>query len=311
MLRILVLGAAAGGGFPQWNCNHGGCRRARNNDLNATPQTQSSLAVSSDGETWYLLNASPDLRQQIFDTPQLHPKTGTRHSPIAGVVLTNCDVDHIAGLLTMRESSPFALYGTPKVLGVLATNSVFGVLNPRFVKRREFLLDMPFEIATASERPSGIEIEAFAVPGKVALYLEKGNAANNFGSEAEDTVGLKVSSKSDGKIFFYIPACAALDPPLAARLRGAPLVFFDGTLWHDDELITSGTGIDKTGQRMGHMSMSGPDGAIAAFEPLNVQRKMFIHINNTNPVLISDCEENRILRQCDWELARDGMEVVL
>jgi len=311
MLRVLVLGAAAGGGFPQWNCNRESCRRARQRDPNATPQTQSSLAVSADGENWYLLNASPDLRQQIFDTPQLHPKNGTRHSPIAGVVLTNCDVDHIAGLLTMRESSAFALYATRKVLGVLAGNSIFGVLNPDFVKRREFRLDQPFEAVTADGRLSGIEIEAFAVPGKVALYLENGTAENNFGSEKEDTVGLRVASKSDGRHFYYIPGCAALDAPLAARLQAAPLVFFDGTLWRDDEMIAAGTGVNKTGQRMGHMSMSGPDGAIAAFESLDVQRKLFIHINNTNPVLISDSEESRVVRESDWELARDGMEINL
>lgn len=309
MLQILVLGSAAGGGSPQWNCNCGVCRRVRAGEPGTRPRTQSSLAVSAGDGNWFLLNASPDLRQQISDNRQLHPRQGRRDSPIAGAVLTNGDVDHIAGLLTLRESQPLALYATKRVHDVLAKNNVFNVLNPEFVDRREIVLDRALELATPEGRPSGLEIEAFAVPGKVALYLEDPDAAN-FGSTAEDTIALKVRSTESGDYFFYIPGCAAMPDELAARLEGAPLVFFDGTLWQDDEMVANGLGV-KTGERMGHMSNSGPDGTIAAFAPLGVQRKIFIHINNTNPILLDDSPERREAEAAGWEVSFDGMEVEL
>jgi len=311
MLKVLVLGAAAGGGYPQWNCNHDGCRRAREGDRHAVPQTQSSIAVSVDGEDWYVFNASPDIRQQIFDNPQLHPKTGVRHTPIAGVLLTNADVDHIAGLLCLRESQAFSLYATPRVHEVLTQNSIFQVLNPKFVERRQFQLNQSIELQKADGTASGIEVEPFPVPGKVALYLEDETAGANFGTQGEDTIGLRISSKSTGKYFFYIPGCARLPEGLAMRLHAAPLVMFDGTLWENEEMITIGTGVVKTGQRMGHMSMSGADGTIAAFADLNVKRRVFIHINNTNPVLLSDSPQRQAVEKSGWILARDGMEIDL
>lgn len=258
-----------------------------------------------------MFNASPDIRQQIFDNPQLHPQKSIRHTPIAGVLLTNADVDHIAGLLTLRESQAFSLYATTRVHEVLSQNSIFQVLNPKFVERREFQLEQSIELQKADGTPSGIEVEPFSVPGKVALYLEDASAGENFGSQGEDTIGLRISSKATGKYFFYIPGCAALPENLGQRLRGAPLVMFDGTLWENDEMITIGTGVAKTGQRMGHMCMSGRDGTISAFESLGVERRVFIHINNTNPVLLSDSQERKSLENLGWTLARDGMEIVL
>ncbi len=309
-MHIVVLGAAAGGGFPQWNTNSDNCQRSRGGDPNARPQTQSSIAVSADGERWCLFNASPDLRQQIADNRQLHPKTGKRHSPIAGVVLTNGDVDHVAGLLNLRESQPLALYGSRRVLQTLAENSIFNVLNPDFVARRDFALDQPFALTTRDGDDIGLSVEAFAVPGKVALYLENPDAGANFGTQAEDTVGLRVSERNSDAHFFHIPGCAAMTPELAERLKGAPLVMFDGTLWTDDEMVAGGVGV-KTGQRMGHMSMSGPDGSIAAFDGLDVARRMFIHINNTNPVIVDDSPERAEVEAAGWEVARDGMEIEL
>lgn len=309
-MHIVVLGAAAGGGFPQWNTNSDNCRRSRAGDPNARPQTQSSIAVSADGERWCLFNASPDLRQQIAENRQLHPKTGKRHSPIVGVVLTNGDVDHVAGLLNLRESQPLALYGSRRVLQTLADNSIFNVLNPDFVARRDFALDQPFALTTRDGEDTGLSVEAFAVPGKVALYLENPNAGENFGTQAEDTVGLRISERNSDANFFYIPGCAAMTPDLAERLSGAPLVMFDGTLWTDDEMVAGGVGV-KTGQRMGHMSMAGPDGSIAAFADLDVARRMFIHINNTNPVIVDDSPERAEVVAAGWEVARDGMEIEL
>lgn len=310
MLRVLVLGSAAGGGFPQWNCNCEACARARAGDKGAIARTQSSLAVSADGSRWFLLNASPDLRQQINANPPLHPRDGLRHSPIAGVVLTNGDIDHVAGLLCVRESSPLAIYATARVHRVLGSNSVFGVLNPEFVKRRELELDSPFDLSTANGEEAGLRIEAFAVPGKVALYMEDPDAGPGFGSKPEDTVGLRVEDTRTGAHFFYVPGCSRLTRDLAARLRGAPLVLFDGTLWHDAEMVEAGMGV-KTGQRMGHISMSGPDGAMAAFQDLGVARKVFIHINNSNPVLLEDSPERAAVKAAGWDVAFDGMEISL
>ena len=310
MLRALVLGSAAGGGFPQWNCNCDVCRAARAGDRGAVARTQSSLAVTADGRDWFLLNASPDLRSQINSNPQLHPAEGPRHSPIRGVVLTNGDIDHLAGLLTLRESYPLAIYATSRVHEVIRQNSIFGVLNPDLVARRELTLGEPFGLLTPDGSESGLTVEAFTVPGKVALYLEDASAGPNFGTRPEDTVGLKVTVAGGETGFFYIPGCAELTDELAARLKGAPLVFFDGTLWHDNEMIDAGLGV-KTGNRMGHISISGSAGTIAAFEGLGVRRKVFIHINNTNPVLLDGSPQRREAEAAGWEVAYDGMEIGL
>lgn len=308
-MQIVVLGSAAGGGFPQWNSNGPGCRRARAGDPAAKPRTQSSIAVSVDGERWLLLNASPDLRLQIEATPLLHPRCGVRHSPIAAVMTTNADIDHVTGLLTLREGHAFALYATPRVLGVLAANSVFNVLNPAKVDRRPAALGAVFQPADAAGEPLGLTVEAFAVPGKVALYLEN-EGAENFGSAPEDTVALRIEETAAGRAFFYIPGCAAMPDWLADRLRGADLAFFDGTTWTDDEMARMGAGT-KTAQRMGHMCMDGPEGSIAAFAGLGVKRKIFIHINNTNPVLLEDSPERRQAEAAGWTIAYDGMEETL
>jgi pyrroloquinoline quinone biosynthesis protein B len=300
-MRLIVLGAAAGGGFPQWNSACPVGRRAWQGDPAASWRTQCSVALSADGERWTLLNASPDLRQQILATPVLHPRRGPRHSPIAAVVLTNGDVDHVAGLLTLRENQPFALYATGAILAVLESNPIFNVLNPEFVRRARLIIEQPVELE------GGGTIVPFAVPGKVPLYLE--GDAPAIGAETEDVIGLELRAGAGGSAFF-IPGCAHLTPALAERLRGAALVLFDGTLWTDDEMIRSETGV-KTGTRMGHMSIFGPAGTLAAFAPLDVRRKILIHINNTNPILLDDSAERKAVEAAGWEVAYDGMEIEL
>lgn len=312
-MRIRVLGAAAGGGFPQWNANNEQCRRARARDPAAPPQTQASLAVSAGDGHWFLLNASPDLRQQIEANPVLHPgagrpDAGLRDSPIAGVVLTGAEVDQVAGLLTLRERQKLVLYGAERVLATLRANSIFDVLAPDAVRRQPIRLDEPF----ALEPPDGaarLECEAFAVPGKVALYLEQAGQVD-FGSRPDDNIGLIVREQGTNAAFAFLPGCAEVTRDLKARLDGLPLLFFDGTLYRDDEMIRSGEGI-KTGQRMGHISMSGPGGAIEAFADANIERKMFIHINNTNPVLLRDSPERRAVEAAGWGVAADEMEFAL
>jgi pyrroloquinoline quinone biosynthesis protein B len=299
-MRAVVLGAAAGGGFPQWNSNAEACRRARAGDPAASPRTQASLAVSPDEERWALINTSPDLREQIARSSFLHPKQGLRSTPITDVVLTGGDVDVIAGLLTLRERQPFSLWATAEIHRVLDSNAIFEVLARDIVQRRLLTLGVPQRLYC------GLTVELFAVPGKAPLYLEEDDAPPILVDGT--TVGAAIS---DGeRTLFYVPGCAAMTPELAARLQGSDLVFFDGTLWRDDEMIAAGLG-PKNGRRMGHMSMSGPQGSIAAFEPIGVARKVFVHINNSNPVLLADSPERAEAERTGWDIAFDGMEFSL
>lgn len=304
MLRAIVLGAGAGGGFPQWNSAGLGCQRSRAGDPRAMPRSQASLAVSADGERWLLVNASPDLRAQIAATPALHPRTTPlRNSPIAAIALTGAEVDTVAGLLNLRERQALRLYGAAQSLAVLAGNPIFRALNPEFVTREVMPLEAAFAPLDGQGQPLGLSIEAYPVPGKVPLFAETtGDPGLAEGGEA---LGLAISA--GGATLHYIPGCAMMTPALAARLRGAACVLFDGTLHSDDEMIQAGAG-PKTGRRMGHMSMTE---TVAAFAPLNVARRIFVHINNTNPALLEDSAERAALTSAGWDVAEDGMEIAL
>jgi pyrroloquinoline quinone biosynthesis protein B len=261
--------------------------------------TQSSVAVSVSGRDWVILNASPDIRAQLTGCKSFDPP-GLRGSPIRAVVVTNADIDHVAGLLTLRESTPFALYASAETHAVLAANPVFGVLDAELVERRDIAPEAAF-----SPLP-GLEVTAFAVPGKVALYLEASEGAGR--RTGGQTVGLRIA---DGQsVAYYIPGCADLPEPLLARLADADLLFFDGTVWRDDEMQATGTG-RKTGSRMGHVAISGPDGSLARLAPLTRCRKVYIHINNTNPILQPAGSERAAVAAAGWEIAADGQEVRL
>jgi pyrroloquinoline quinone biosynthesis protein B len=247
------------------------------------------------------VNASPDLRQQIEARPMLQPRRGLRDTPIAAVVLTGGEVDAVAGLLHLRESQSFTLFATGRVHAALRANPIFNALSPAYVHRQSVGLGCAFGL------PGGIVAELFSVPGKVALYLE--SETTDLSGDAEDTVGLRLSGRT-GSACYFIPGCARLPADVARRLRGSDLVFFDGTLWTDDEMIREGSG-GKTGQRMGHMSVADPHGTIEAFRDLEVRRKVFIHINNSNPILLDDSPERAIAAQAGWDVAYDGMEIVL
>lgn len=305
-MEVVVLGSAAGGGFPQWNCNAPTSSGARSGRIRAKWRTQNSVAVSADGERWLLLNASPDLRQQLLQTPSLWPKKAPRHSPIEAVLLTGGEIDQVGGLLSMRESQPFFLWATRRVHEVLAENPIFAALNPEYVTRRPLSLDIPVEIE-GPQSPLGLSVTAFPVPGKVPLFLEGRDPANLAGTR-EDTIGLEIANGQS--VFHYIPGCAEMTLDMRRRLQGSALVFFDGTLWSDDELIRLNIS-PKTGQRMGHMSVDGNHGTLAAFNDLNVQRKIFIHINTTNPLLDDDSPERAIAAKHGWEVAEDGMRITL
>ncbi len=308
---IKVLGSAAGGGFPQWNCNCHNCVAVRSGTPGFSARTQSSLAVSRDGENWVLFNASPDLRQQLNQTPELHanPKFGPRHSPIKAVVVTNGDVDHIAGLINLREAQAFSVYGSDRVLSVIADNSIFQILAEPLVSRIPLQLDKAIAL-TGAGVDTGLTVEAFAVPGKVALYLEDAAAGPDLGTQEGDTIGVKVSDPATGKSFFYIPGCSKIDEPLAKRLKDASVVFFDGTLFTDNEMIEQGL-MPKTGGRMGHINMSGAEGSIEAFSKLGVGRLIYVHINNSNPALDENSAARKTIEGAGWEVGYDGLEVRL
>jgi pyrroloquinoline quinone biosynthesis protein B len=295
----IVLGSAAGGGFPQWNCRCPVCALAWAGDARVRPRTQASLAVTADGENWVLINASPDLPAQLRQVTSLHPRGGTRGSPIKAVVLTGGEIDQVAGLLSLREREPFALFATAATLAALADNAMFGVLSPDVVRRQAVV---PGERVSL---PGGLEARLFMVPGKVPLYLE--DESPQTASETAANVGVEISA--GGARMAYIPGAAAVTPAVSERVAGADVVLFDGTLFRDDEMIASGTGT-KTGRRMGHMPIDGPDGSLAALAGV-VARRIYVHINNTNPILIDGSPERAQVERQGWEIAEDGMEIVL
>jgi pyrroloquinoline quinone biosynthesis protein B len=302
-LTAIVLGAAAGGGFPQWNCRCPVCCLAWSGDRRVKARTQASLAVCADGKTWIILNASPDLRAQLQATLALHPRAnahgGLRGSPIAAVVLTGAEVDQTAGLLTLRERQEFCVLATAETLAALDANPIFRVLASDLVSRRAVALGAPFAL------PGGIEAELFAVPGKVALYLEDDDPA----LDAETGANVGVELVHGGRRLAYVPGAAGVPPALRARLARADVVLFDGTLYRDDEMTATGTG-GKSGRRMGHMPVGGDNGTLATLAGLP-GRVVLTHINNTNPILIEDSPERRQVEAAGFEIAEDGMEIVL
>ena len=298
-LTAIVLGAAAGGGFPQWNCRCAVCRLAWAGDRRVKPRTQASLAVSADGERWVLLNASPDLRAQIQANRSLHPLNAARGSPIAAVVLTGAEIDQTAGLLSLRERSPFKLYATAATLAAVADNPMFSALAPDVVARHAVVPGERFALGP------GIEAELFIVPGKVPLYLEGDDP--DTASESAANVGVEISNGTSRLAF--VPGAAAITPAVMQRLARADVIFFDGTLFSDDEMIATGTG-SKTGRRMGHMPLDGPDGSLEALAGLRT-RRIFVHINNTNPILVEGSPERGRVVAAGWEIAEDGLEVKL
>jgi pyrroloquinoline quinone biosynthesis protein B len=298
-LTAIVLGAAAGGGFPQWNCRCAVCRLAWAGDPRVCARTQASLAVSADKHGWVLLNASPDLRAQIANNGVLQPQQEPRGSPIVAVVLTGAEVDQVAGLLTLRERQKFTLYATDDTLAAVTANPIFGVLAPDVVCRQPVALGERFAAAP------DMQMELFAVPGKLPLYLEGENPA--LAIEGESNVGVEV--QADGKRLVYVPGAAAITPELKQRLAGADVALFDGTLFTDDEMIRAGTG-SKTGRRMGHMPIEGNEGTLAALTDV-ATRRVFTHINNTNPILIAGSPERQKVEAAGWEIAEDGLEIVL
>ena len=299
MLDIIVLGSGAGGGFPQWNSNAPACRAARAGNIPS--RSQASLAVSGDGHNWFVLNASPDLRSQILATPELQAQTGLRSTPIQGVILTNGEIDSITGLLTLREREPFRLYATQATHAQLDANPIFEAVNREIVPRLVLNDLSALALPNKDDTPSSLTVTAFDVPGKAPLYAE------HLPSQKGETIGLDITDGQHRLIF--LPACADLTPEIRARIRSADALFMEGTLWRDDEMILAGLS-PKTGLRMGHISMSGPEGIIATLHDAP-QHRVFIHINNSNPVLLPDSPERRTAEEAGWIIGEDGLRLTL
>jgi pyrroloquinoline quinone biosynthesis protein B len=244
-----------------------------------------------------LINASPDLPSQIRATPALHPQGALRGSPIDAVVLTGAEIDQITGLLSLRESSPFTLYATPASHAAVAANAMFSAMS--MMSRRAINPGERFLLA------GGIEATLFMVPGKLPLYLE--GEAPELDTESAANVGIEF--QREGARMVFVPGTAAVTPSMRERFARADVVLFDGTLFTDDEMIRAETG-QKTGRRMGHMQIDGDRGSLRALAGLPA-RRIFVHINNTNPVLIEGSPERRKVEEAGWQVAEDGMEIVL
>lgn len=306
-MRIRVLGSGAGGGFPQWNCGCPNCRGVREGALKAAPRTQDSLAVSANGEGWFIFNASPDVRQQIESFPPLHPR-GPRHSPIRALLLTNGDLDHCLGLFSLRESQPLVIYATERVRqGLVEPNVIFRTLQrfPEQVSWRLLNLGREEELSGQDGSPSGLSVTALPVPGKLPIHLE-----GLMPPDREDNVGLWIRDRSAGRLLVYLSGVAAIDESLRQAIDGADCLLFDGTFWSSDELVRLGLST-KRAEDMAHLPIGGPTGSLARLSGLAAHRKLYTHVNNTNPILPEDSPERRALAEAGWEVAEDGLEVLL
>ncbi len=309
-MLVRVLGAAAGGGFPQWNCGCTNCRRLRLGTLRGSARSQAQLALSADAENWFLVNASPDLRSQIESFPALHPRPDLfRDSPIQGVVLTSAELDASLGLLLLRESQPLLAYATQTVRSLLdGDNAMFGVLRrqPDQVAWRRLQPGAPMEMETLSGGPAGIRCTPVSAGGGFPGHVSRERSRELDASEA--VIGLFF--EQGGRRLAFFPGLPAVDPAWLGPLEQCDAILVDGAFWSDDKLIRI-QGAGKTAREMGHLPVGGEDGSIRALSSLRRPRKIFIHINNSNPILDEDSEEHRVMRNAGWEIAADGMELCL
>jgi pyrroloquinoline quinone biosynthesis protein B len=297
-VKIRVLGSAAGGGLPQWNCGCTNCTRARAGDPDVPPRSQPSLALSADGARWSLANASPDVRDQLARAPGLHPRAGTRDVPLDTIVVTNADIDHVLGLLVLREALPYRIVTTAWIRGALLDhNAAFRLLAPAF---HAVKLDEPFFL----DRGEQLEARLFALPGKLPTWLAE--VASN---APEATLGLRVTDRRSGRRLVYAPGVRALDSGTWAELTAADVRFVDGTFWSNDELRRFRPGAPDA-VAMGHLPVGGRDGSLARLSALP-GRTLYTHVNNTNPVLDARSGEAAEVRALGVEIAMDGQEIEL
>jgi pyrroloquinoline quinone biosynthesis protein B len=304
-VRIRVLGSAAGGGFPQWNCRCSNCEGVRQGRIRARARTQESVAVSADGDEWFLLNASPEIRAQIESFVPLHPRA-PRHTPIAGILLTNGDLDHCLGLLCLRESQPLTVYATDAVRrGFVEDNTLYATLQrfPGQVSWQRLTPGDPQPLTGSGGRTARITVEAIAVAGQPPLHLRERATPSR-----EDNIALKLTDERSGATLCYMSGVAAATEQLLAAVADASAIFFDGTFWSSDELIRLGLG-SRRAEEMAHWPIGGPAGSLRALVGIARGRRIYIHINNTNPILREDSPEYREVTAAGWEVAHDGLEV--
>ena len=303
-MQVKILGSAAGGAFPQWNCACTNCRAVRSGTFHGKPRTQTQVAVTQDGGSWFLLGASPDLRAQIEATPELHPRDGVRQSPIAGVVLANADLDHVLGLLLLRELQPLRIHATASVRRILREdNSMFGMLQrmPNQTLWTDFESGKEFHLRNAQGEDSGLRCQAWSLSAHYPAYVTADRQSQLAPSEA--SLGFIFDSPTGSRLA-YMPAVPQLDDALLQQLDTCGVLLFDGTFWSDDELIrVQGSG--QTARQMGHIPV---ESILVKLAGLRHPRKIFLHINNTNPMLNEASSEHRQVRDAGWETAEDGWQ---
>ncbi|MBS0183078.1 MAG: pyrroloquinoline quinone biosynthesis protein PqqB [Nitrospira sp.] len=307
-MYLRILGSAAGGGFPQWNCACVNCGGMRNGLIAASPRTQESVGLSADDGNWFLINASPDIRAQIESFGPLHPRQ-SRSTPIQAIFLTNGDLDHCLGLLSLRENHRLVLYATDSVRRGFTEGNVLYRTLQRFTEQvtwRTLKLDVEEPVLHADGRPSGLTVTAVAVPGKLPIHLE-GLVSS---SEADVNVGLRFRQSTNGGVLAYFPAVGRITSSVLNALEGAGCVMFDGTFWSSDELSAPGF-LAKSAEDLAHCSVGGSAGSLSVLSKIAAPRRVFIHINNTNPMLREDSHERKCVEAAGWEVAWDGMEIRL
>lgn len=299
-MHVVLLGTAAGGGFPQWNCWCAGCRTAREHPELAHPRTQSSVAVSADGRRWFLCNASPDVREQLARLP-LAPAEATRRNPVEGIVLTDAELDHTLGVVLLREGRTLRVHATDAVLRTLDRDSRILPVTRAFarVDTVTLPLDRAVPLAYADGTSSGIDVLAFAVGGDAPRFASEERTGH--------TVGLVLRDAATGGSTVFVPGCGLLDTAVLDRLGRADLVLLDGTFWDDGEPVRLGIG-DRTATAMGHVPISGPDGTLGPLRSLAARHRVYTHLNNTNPVLLEASAERRAVRAAGVEVGKDGMQ---
>ena len=307
-MLVRVLGSAAGGGFPQWNCGCPNCRGVREGTVHATARSQECVAVGADGaDSWVRLHCSPEIRAQIESFPPLHPR-GPRQSPIAAILLTNGDLDHCLGLLSLRESHPLVVYATDSVQRGFTNDTVLYRTLERFPGQVTWRLVKPGreeEIVGVDGRTTGLAAEAVIVPGKAPVHLERSRPP-----DSGDSVGFRIRETRSGRLLAYFSGVGAVTDDVRHALSGADAMFFDGTFWSSDELPAQGLGA-KRAEDMAHVTIDGPTGSLARLKGVGAGRRIYIHINNTNPLLRDDSPERRTVAAAGWDVAWDGMEVRL
>ena len=303
-MQIVLLGTAAGGGFPQWNCWCPSCRVARQEPARAHRRTQSSAAVSADGVRWFLLNASPDVHAQLERFEAAPPGSALRHVPVEGVVLTDAELDHTLGVVLLREARFLQLWATDAVRRVLEDDSRILPVIRAFaeVRVRELGLEEPAPLLYRDGCPAGLTVLSFPVPAGPPRFAAEEHPGH--------TVGLLIRDDATGGTCAFVPGCGGLDDHLLARLSEAEVVLFDGTFWTDDELI--GLGIaDRTARQMDHLPVSGPGGSLERLARLPARDRVYTHINNTNPMLLEDSPERALVEAAGLRVGADGMRFTL